>query len=72
MKLYKWIFPKSYSSAATTRINVNVGQNKFISGEKKIYIFSIRRCIEKYKKDLDGGGGHDQSGTYNVYHVPTN
>lgn len=26
---------------------------------KKIYMFFIRRCIEKYKKDLDGGGGYD-------------
>lgn len=41
--------------------------NSFLG--KKIYIFSIRRCIEIYKKDLDGGGGHDQSGTYNVYHM---
>lgn len=29
--------------------------NSFLG--KKIYILSIRRCIEKYKKDLDGGGG---------------
>lgn len=44
--------------------------NSFL-GKKYIY-FPLEDALKNIKKDLDGGGGHDQSGTYNVYHVPTN